>query len=55
MSYGSGETLAALARGEDVDPAKYVFCTLMRFEAGRRRLARCILPTCDLNSPQHSV
>ena len=30
--YGSGKILAALARGEDVDPAKYFFRTLMRFE-----------------------
>jgi hypothetical protein len=32
--YGSGEVLAALARGEDVDPAEYFFRTVMRFETG---------------------
>jgi len=30
--------LAALARGEDVDPAKYFFRTVMRFETGAREL-----------------
>jgi len=32
--HGSSEVLAALARGEDVDPAKYFFRTVMRFETG---------------------
>jgi hypothetical protein len=32
--HGSPEILAALARGEEVDPAKYFFRTVMRFETG---------------------
>lgn len=32
--HGSSEVLAALARGEDVDPAKYFFRTILRFESG---------------------
>ena len=32
--HGSSEVLAALARGEDVDPAKYFFRTVLRFETG---------------------
>jgi hypothetical protein len=32
--HGSGEVLAALARGEEVDPAAYFFRTIMRFETG---------------------
>ena len=32
--HGSPEVLAALARGEEVDPAKYFFRTVMRFETG---------------------
>jgi hypothetical protein len=32
--HGPGQILAALARGEDVDPAKYFFRTVMRFETG---------------------
>lgn len=32
--HGSSEVLAALARGENVDPAKYFFRTIMRFETG---------------------
>jgi len=32
--HGSSEVLAALARGEDVDPAKYFFRTILRFETG---------------------
>ncbi len=32
--HGSSEVLAALAHGEDVDPAKYFFRTIMRFETG---------------------
>jgi Protein of unknown function (DUF3237) len=32
--HGSQEILAALARGEEVDPAKYFFRTVMRFETG---------------------
>jgi hypothetical protein len=33
------EVLAALARGEDVDPATYFFRTVMRFETGAPELA----------------
>lgn len=36
--HGSAEVLAALARGEDVDPATYFFHTFMRFETGAPRL-----------------
>jgi hypothetical protein len=32
--HGSPEVLAALARGEEVDPATYFFRTIMRFETG---------------------
>jgi hypothetical protein len=32
--HGPPEVLAALARGEEVDPAKYFFRTVMRFETG---------------------
>ena len=32
--HGSREVLAALARGEEVDPATYFFRTVMRFETG---------------------
>ena len=32
--HGPSEVLAALARGEDVDPATYFFRTIMRFETG---------------------
>jgi hypothetical protein len=32
--HGSSDVLAAVARGEDVDPAKYFFRTVMRFETG---------------------
>jgi uncharacterized protein DUF3237 len=32
--HGAQEVLAALARGDDVDPAKYFFRTVMRFETG---------------------
>jgi hypothetical protein len=32
--HGSTDVLAALARGEDVDPAAYFFRTIMRFETG---------------------
>lgn len=32
--HGSSEVLAALARGEDVDPATYFFRTIIRFETG---------------------
>ena len=32
--HGSSEVLGALARGEDVDPAKYFFRTILRFETG---------------------
>ena len=36
--HGSSDVLAALARGEDVDPAKYFFRTIMRFETGAPHL-----------------
>ncbi len=32
--HGPAEVLKALGRGEDVDPAKYFFRTIMRFETG---------------------
>ena len=32
--HGPGEVLAALARGEEVDLAKYFFRTILRFETG---------------------
>jgi hypothetical protein len=32
--HGPHEVLAALARGEEVDPARYFFRTIMRFETG---------------------
>jgi hypothetical protein len=32
--HASSEVLAALARGEDVDPSTYFFRTIMRFETG---------------------
>jgi hypothetical protein len=32
--HGSSEVFAALARGEDVDPERYFFRTVMRFETG---------------------
>ena len=32
--HGPADVLAALGRGEDVDPAKYFFRTVMRFETG---------------------
>jgi len=32
--HGPAEVLAALARGDEVDPAKYFFRTVMRFETG---------------------
>ena len=32
--HGPPEVLAALARGEEVDPARYFFRTVMRFETG---------------------
>jgi hypothetical protein len=37
--HGPGEVLAALARGEAVDPARYFFRTIMRFETGAPYLA----------------
>jgi hypothetical protein len=39
MRHGSPEVLAALGRGEDVDPSKYFFRTAMRFETGDAKLA----------------
>ena len=38
--HGSSEVLAALARGEDVDPSTYFFRTIMRFETGASYLDR---------------
>ena len=37
--HGPPEVLAALARGEEVDPADYFFRTAMRFETGTAGLA----------------
>ena len=37
--HGPPEVLMALARGEEVDPHRYVFRTAMRFETGARNLA----------------
>jgi hypothetical protein len=37
--HGPPEILAALARGEDVDRAKYFFSTVMRFQTGAPHLA----------------
>ncbi|OFW60988.1 MAG: hypothetical protein A2133_04225 [Actinobacteria bacterium RBG_16_64_13] len=37
--HGPGEIMAALARGDDVDPREYFFRTLMRFETGAPYLA----------------
>lgn len=37
--HGPAEVLAALGRGEAVDPARYYFRTVMRFETGDARLA----------------
>jgi hypothetical protein len=37
--HGPPEVLAALARGEEVDPADYFFRTAMRFETGASGLA----------------
>src|ERR1700733_998677 len=37
--HGPPEVLAALARGEEVDPADYFFRTAMRFETGAAGLA----------------
>lgn len=37
--HGPAEVLAALARGEAVDPARYFFRTVMRFETGAPGLA----------------
>jgi len=39
LRHGPVEVLARLARGEDVDPASYVFRTFMRFETGAPDLA----------------
>jgi hypothetical protein len=38
--HGPPEILEALARGEDVDPARYFFRTVMRFETGAPYLDR---------------
>lgn len=39
LRHGPPEVIAALARGEPVDPALYYFRTAMRFEASPARLA----------------
>ena len=39
LRHGPPEVLAALARGEAVDPARYYFRTLMRFETADPSLA----------------
>jgi hypothetical protein len=39
LRHGPSEALARLARGEEVDPASYVFRTFMRFETGAADLA----------------
>jgi len=39
LRHGPPEVMARLARGEDVDPASYVFRTVMRFETGEPGLA----------------
>src|SRR6185295_5179825 len=39
LRHGPPEVLAALARGETVDPARYYFRTLMRFETADPNLA----------------
>lgn len=38
LRHGPAEVLEALARGEAVDPARYFFRTLVRFEAGATAL-----------------
>lgn len=38
MRHGSPEVLAGLARGEHVDPSKYFFRTVLRFETGAPEL-----------------
>lgn len=39
LRHGPPEVIAALARGDDVDPARYFFRTIMRFETGAADLA----------------
>ena len=39
LRHGPPEVIAALARGEEVDPARYYFRTLMRFETADPTLA----------------
>jgi uncharacterized protein DUF3237 len=39
MRHGPPEVMAQLARGEEVDPARYFFRTIMRFETGASELA----------------
>jgi hypothetical protein len=39
LRHGPPEVIAALARGEEVDPARYYFRTLMRFETADPALA----------------
>jgi hypothetical protein len=38
LRHGPPEVLAALMRGDNVDPALYYFRTVMRFETGEKRL-----------------
>jgi len=39
LRHGAPEVMAQLARGEDVDPARYFFRTIMRFETGSSDLS----------------
>jgi Protein of unknown function (DUF3237) len=39
LRHGPPEVMAQLARGEDVDPARYFFRTIMRFETGASELS----------------
>jgi hypothetical protein len=39
LRHGPPDVIAALARGDDVDPARYFFRTVMRFETGAPALA----------------
>ncbi|HET9823037.1 MAG TPA: DUF3237 family protein, partial [Burkholderiaceae bacterium] len=40
LRHGPSEVIAALARGEAVDPSRYYFRTAMRFETGAASLQR---------------
>jgi Protein of unknown function (DUF3237) len=39
LRHGPPEVMAQLARGEDADPARYFFRTIMRFETGASELS----------------